>query len=243
MSTKLSDIQRQLASMEPATAWGKYLVVVAASLPFWQQAIEEMAALTKLPADKAEQHRAVAQDSFALLHNWYFEQTPYVKARRNEIDSAISFIRNSALRHEVATVPAAASARNLAGVLRILLYLSVRDYHPQQYPQLMASGLHGLAAAKSVFPVDLSDLVSQFARPNESPIDNIDHLTDIVQRGASHYHFEEAVDRLKDTLEELWANFDKPEPWNLPVAAWEPQKNSLLVTVHNQAVQDFHNRD
>lgn len=239
---KLSDIQRHITALEPATAWTKYLAVVATSQPFWEQAIANMARLTELEHNKAEAYHVAAEGAFKLMDDWYFERIPYVKARRNEIDSAISFIRNGALRQEVASAPAAASARNLAGVLRILLYLATRGYRPEQYPQLMTNGLFGFSAVKSLFPVDLSDLVSQFARTGESPVDSIDHLATIVNRGAEQYHLKDAFARLNQELQGLWADFDTPKTWAIPGAAWQPQKTSLLTDVHYQAVQDFHAR-
>lgn len=228
--------------MERVTAWGKYIPVVATGLPFWEQAITRMAELTELDDTKAEAHHSAAKGAFMLMNDWYFDKRPYVKARRNEIDSAISFIRNAALRQNVANRPAAASARNLAGVLRILLHLATRNYRPEQYSHLMTSGLLNIAAAKSLFPADMSDLVAQFAKADEPPSDNIAHMAGILQRAASHHHLEKALGRLDQTLDELWSHIDHPEAWSLPDSAWKPQPTSLLADIHNQSVQDFHKK-
>lgn len=242
MSTKLSDIQKQIARLNQAEAWDKYSALVAKSQPFWQQAIKRMAQLNDLDNKKTASYLQFAQNSFKLLDDWYYGRTTYIKARRNEIDSAISFIRNSAMLQNISSRPAAASARNLAGVLRILLYLALRDYPADHYPRLMTNGLLDLAAVKTLFPIDVSDVAAQFAGPGEAWVDNIDYATTHLQRCAKAFNLSSQLGQLNAQLDELWKNFDSPEPWEIPESAWQPQKDSLLAEVHYQGVREFHNR-
>lgn len=240
MHTSLSEIKAALESRPVNEAWETYLKVAKQAAPFWEEAVQHMASLTDFSADKTQGYQNLIATSFDLLDDWYFERKPYVKARRNEIDEVISFIRNRALYNQVVFVPAAASARHIAGALRGLVYMAVRGYRPEAYPHLMASGLSDIAAAKVMFPIDISDAIAQFAKANEAPSDDIDEMLTITQRAAKHFNVQAEFNNYRTALDELWQDFDSPKPWQLPVTAWQPQKTSILVKAHNESVREFH---
>ncbi|HEU5187617.1 MAG TPA: hypothetical protein VFT87_03880 [Candidatus Saccharimonadales bacterium] len=238
----LSEIKSALAAKPQDQAWTEYRQVAMQCVPFLDVAVTHFARLTDSPQDKTKKYHDVIASSFDLLDDWYFQRKPYVKARRDEIDAVISFIRNRALYKEVVFLPAAASARHVAGALRGLVYMAVRGYQPEMYPHLMANGLSDIAAAKTLFPIDFSDAVAQFAKADESPSDTIDDMLASIQRAAKHFGAEAEYAAYRAALDDLWRNFDSPKPWQLPDPAWKPQKNSILAQAHQESVREFHAR-
>ncbi len=232
-------MQQALTATDSTTTWAQYTGVLRTFEPFWQQSIEHLGNLIETPKQQVQDHRTAASTAFDLFGDWYLQRAPIVKARRNDIDGAISFIRNSALRTEVSHRTGAAMSRNLAAVLRPALTMATHGYNTQVYPRTMTGGLLTLAAVKSQFPVSISDLVEQFSVPNQSPLDDIDQLWEILRRAAAHYGLEKNLEFLEQTLIALWQQLAQPQQWEAPSEVWAAHSNSLFMKAHTDSVRAF----
>ena len=81
-----------------------------------------------------ESHRAILDPNVSLA----IKADNLQKARRREIDSVISFIRNAALTTKVSKYAFAPVCRNLAGILHGALYISIFGYSDEQLPEVLA---------------------------------------------------------------------------------------------------------
>ena len=110
-------------------------------------------------------HKRVNGPVYGILINSVFaggrnKKIKYVKARRNEFDGEISYIRNTALDGRVSALPASPISRNAASALRMSVYIAAHGYRDDQIPLLIAKGIFDLAEVRSFFPVDSSNLIS-----------------------------------------------------------------------------------
>ena len=124
---KCTQIRDALRNKREEIIWEIYPAWAKTLVPFWIRAIERIAELIDFAPEKAAKHIAVAKNAFERMDDWHYKRIKYVKARRSEIDSAISFIRNHALDTAVAPYLFAPISRNAAGVLRGYLWLSTYD--------------------------------------------------------------------------------------------------------------------
>src|SRR5436190_305741 len=115
MAVTRREIQAALTGRPTEELWASMLAQGHTLQPFWQKATTLFAERTCLPADKRDFHFAVIDDAFRKMDDWRMGRVKYVKARRGEIDSAISFIRNKALERSVASLRVAPAVRNAAG--------------------------------------------------------------------------------------------------------------------------------
>ena len=103
---------------EPDALYLSYLGWVKTLVPFWRQAAARIAELSGTADEKREKHLRSIDNSLQLMQAWRFKKIKYVQARRKEIDSAISFIRNGALTQQACRYAFAPVCRNLASILR-----------------------------------------------------------------------------------------------------------------------------
>lgn len=247
-TVKLSQIEASLKAMDDTRRWETYIGWLRGFEPFIDKAILEMAAHAGSSSPKIATHRETMAACFTLLDDWYHGRKPPVKARRKEIDSAISFLRNTALQAGVRTMPGAACVRNLAGVLRSAVYLSIHDYQQKDYPSVMTNSFFNMAATRSAFPADTSDFV-QFLRPDENivavmlngrPIKaNIDNLQVMAKRGCERLGIPEVYERLQAEIQHMQANLSTPTPWQPPDNLWRIKESSILSDIHYKALHDF----
>jgi hypothetical protein len=148
-----------------------FLRNVRTLLPFWQQTTRIFAERLAVP-EKGEFHLKVIADAFGKMDDWRFRRIPYIKARRKEIDSAISFMRNKAIVKPIYHLRIAPVARNAAGALRMLLTTSCRGYNDEQLPQVIAGALYDIAAVRVLFPFDIGTLTC--FHPGPSVSSNVD---------------------------------------------------------------------
>ena len=132
------EVRDVLRKEEPNELFNLHHAWVSTLIPFWRQAVIRIAELTDTPTDRRDKHLRVIEQSMTLMSAWRFKQITYIKARRREIDSAISFIRNAALTTKVSKYAFAPVCRNLAGILRGALYISTFGYSDEQVPEVLA---------------------------------------------------------------------------------------------------------
>ena len=98
---KLTQMRAAFEKEEPDTLYLSYLEWVKTLIPFWRQAVARIAEPSGTADEKREKHLRSIDNSLQLLQARRFKKIKYVQARRKEIDSAISFIRNGALTQQV----------------------------------------------------------------------------------------------------------------------------------------------
>ncbi|MFR8441785.1 MAG: hypothetical protein ACLVCW_08670, partial [Campylobacter sp.] len=121
---KLTQMRAAFEKEEPNALYLSYLGWVKTLIPFWRQAAARIVELNGTADEKRDKHLRSIDNSLQLMQAWRFKKIKYVQARRKEIDSAISFIRNGALTQQACRYAFAPVCRNLAGILRSFLYVS-----------------------------------------------------------------------------------------------------------------------
>ena len=153
------EVRDALQKEDPNELFKLHHAWVSTLIPFWRQAVIRIAELTHTPIDRRDKHLRVIGQSMTLMSAWRLKQITYIKARRREIDSAISFIRNAALTTKVSKYTFAPVCRNLAGILRGALRISTFSYSDEQGPEVLAHHIYDIATCHTLFPFDTSDFV------------------------------------------------------------------------------------
>ncbi len=195
-------IAASLATWDVPRLWRAFLGNVRVLEPFWTAVTRVFADSTGLPDPKGHKREAVIASAFGSIDDWRNSRTRVVKARRNEIDSAISFLRNTALNARVRELRVSPAARNAAGPLRLLLATGCRSYADHQIPELLAGALIDIAAVRTLFPFDLSDLVS--FHPGHGLPPPADPMVIMLRAAGCHLGVTPAVDALLDAVSTAW---------------------------------------
>ena len=211
---------------------------VSTLIPFWRQAVIRIAELTDTPTDRRDKHLRVIEQSMTLMSAWRFKQITYIKARRREIDSAISFIRNAALTTKVSKYAFAPVCRNLAGILRGALYISTFGYSDEQVPEVLAHHIYDLATCHTLFPFDTSDFVC-FLSGEGTPGENWHIMMDRAGEVLDIRPLIEAVDQQASLI---WDSYSAPFAWGYDEAVWTREIPPLSKDLHYIAQRAFYQR-
>jgi hypothetical protein len=217
--------------------WILFLRNVRTLLPFWEQTTRVFAERLGVP-EKREFHLKVIADAFGKMDDWRFRRIPYVKARRNEIDSAISFMRNKAIVKPVYGLRIAPVARNAAGALRMLLTTSCHNYHDEQLPQVIAGALYDIAAVRVLFPFSFDTLVR--FHPGHLVPSDVDPFAVMLERAGKEIGIAPLVQALFDEAASVWNSVDDPKPLDFPSAIWNEETDASNALLHYAAVAAFH---
>ncbi len=185
-----------------------------------------------------DKHLRVIEQSMTLMSAWRFKQITYIKARRREIDSAISFIRNAALTTKVSKYAFAPVCRNLAGILRGALYISTFGYSDEQVPGVLAHHIYDLATCHTLFPFDTSDFVS-FLSGEGTPGENWHIMMDRAGEVLDIRPLIEAVDQQASLI---WDSYSAPFEWGYDEAVWTREIPPLSKDLHYIAQRAFYQR-
>lgn len=228
---KCTEIMDFLASRDCNEVYFHFSNWVKALLPFWQKAIDQIAENTHFYQEKAVKHGEVAKSSFALMNGWRSGQITKIKARRGEIDSAISYIRNGAALSAVSDIAFAPVCRNAASALRACLGLGWGSYSDAQLPGVVAQQIYSIAAVKTLLPVEDADLIGYLPRAvtvhggnNPNDLDNY-HL--MFQIAAERLGLSTHVKAMNDEAALIWTSFESPIPWVIPEAVWTEKTDAL----------------
>jgi hypothetical protein len=225
---------------QPADAlWSLQLRHARTLAPFWEGCIRAFAERCSLPDDKRDKHLAAAGCAFDLMDGWR-KGSKLVKARRKEIDSAISFIRNKAIERPVMHLRIAPMARNAAGVLRMLLHVAVRSYKDDDIAELIATSVFELAAVRVMFPFDTGTLVC--FHPGHSVPAQSDPIIMMLERAGEETGKTAEVRALLAEAARTGAKVENPEPILLPVNIWSLEYDAGDALLHYMAIQQFHKR-
>ncbi len=232
------EVRDALQKEDPNELFNLHHAWVSTLIPFWRQAVIRIAELTDTPTDRRDKHLRVIEQSMTLMSAWRFKQITYIKARRREIDSAISFIRNAALTTKVSKYAFAPVCRNLAGILRGALYISTFGYSDEQVPEVLAHHIYDLATCHTLFPFDTSDFVC-FLSGEGSPGENWHIMMDRAGEVLDIRPLIEAVDQQASLI---WDSYSAPFAWGYDEAVWTREIPPLSKDLHYIAQRAFYQR-
>lgn len=232
------EVRDALQKEEPNELFNLHHAWVSTLIPFWRQAVIRIAELTDTPTDRRDKHLRVIEQSMTLMSAWRFKQITYIKARRREIDSAISFIRNAALTTKVSKYAFAPVCRNLAGILRGALYISTFGYSDEQVPGVLAHHIYDLATCHTLFPFDTSDFVC-FLSGEGTPGENWHIMMDRAGEVLDIRPLIEAVDQQASLI---WDSYSAPFAWGYDEAVWTREIPPLSKDLHYIAQRAFYQR-
>lgn len=232
------EVRDALQKEDPNELFNLHHAWVSTLIPFWRQAVIRIAELTDTPTDRRDKHLRVIEQSMTLMSAWRFKQITYIKARRREIDSAISFIRNAALTTKVSKYAFAPVCRNLAGILRGALYISTFGYSDEQVPEVLAHHIYDLATCHTLFPFDTSDFVC-FLSGEGTPGENWHIMMDRAGEVLDIRPLIEAVDQQASLI---WDSYSAPFAWGYDEAVWTREIPPLSKDLHYIAQRAFYQR-
>ena len=187
-----------------------------------------------------ESYRAIHDPTTRLA----IEADLLVKARRREIDSAISFIRNAALTTQVSKYAFAPVCRNLAGILRGALYISTFGYSDEQLPDVLAHDVYDLATCHTLFPFDTSDFVCFLSDERSTQTDGSTgvnwHL--MMDRAGEVLGIRPLIKAVDQQARLIWESYSAPFAWVYDEAIWTRETPSLFKELYYIAQRAFHQR-
>lgn len=240
MQMKRQQITTAVATRSPAELWAILLAQARTLEPFWIGAVTVFASRTSLPDAKRDSYLQVIRSAFDKMDDWRNGTAKYVKARRNEIDSAISFLRNKAIETPNRSFRFAPAARNAASALRSCLYISARGYDDKDLPALAAANLYDLAAVRTLFPFDFGNLM--IFHPGKTTGTEEDPLDVTLPRASHKLGIGPSVDALIVEVERLWENLKSPPPLKFTADYWTAEGNDANVQLRSASIAAFHNK-
>jgi hypothetical protein len=176
---------------------------------------------------------------------WHFQKIKYVKARRNEIESSISYIRNSALDKRVASLRIAGVARNFASYLRATMRVCDQKYKPpfEHLSRSFVWNTYDLAVVSELFPIDTTNLFYIYLEdfvPSASEKDSIDRPQIMFNRVSIKYGFEEEASKINKALDNLWRQRDSLEIYVPDAFAWNEEWGDVNSNLHYSFQNKFH---
>jgi hypothetical protein len=227
-----------LATRPADELWKAFLTHVRTLQPFWEGATHLFAERCSLPEKRRDTYLGVIAGAFQKMDDWRLGRVKPVKARRNEIDGAISFLRNKAIERPVCDLRIAPAARNSAGALRALLSTSCHDYDDQQLPEVVASALYDIAAVRTLFPFDFGNLT--LFHPGHSVAADIDPFVVMLERAGKEIGIEGAVESLTREVTRMWDQFHIPAPLVFTDGYWSVRGGDADSRLHYAAIALFH---
>ena len=238
---EMSDV---LQKEDPNELFKLHLAWVSTLIPFWREAVIRIAELTDTPTDRRDKHLRAIEQSMTLMSAWRFKQIPFIKARQREIDSAISFIRNAALTTKVSKYAFAPVCRNLAGILRSTLRISVFSYYDEQIPEILAHDIFDLATCHTLFPFDTDDFVFFLSSEEPTQTDRspgeICHLK--MNRAGEVLGIRPLIEAVDQQINLIWDNYSAPFAWGYDETVWTQEIPPLSKYLYYITLRAFHQR-
>ena len=241
------EIRRGLLMRPTDEVWQATLGWTRLLGPFWLEAIERFAVVAEVPDKRRTRLVAAAETAFDRMDDWWYGRGTFVKARRNEIDSAISFLRTTALRGDLAQLIQAPVARHAAGALRGCLNLAaVGGFRRDEVPVVVAGLLYDWACCRTLFPGDPAVLLQQvpsavLGGPDDSTV-FFDEHHQLFGAPADRFGLREEADAVLAEAALIWANFDDPRPWQLPDDMWTRPYDGRYQAMYHAELRTFHAR-
>ncbi|MGF7109431.1 hypothetical protein [Treponema pedis] len=240
---KLTEIRNILEKEKPDDLFLQYFEWVKTLMPFWKQAVMRIAELNGTPEEKRDKHLRAIDNSLELMPAWRFKRIKYVKARREEIDSAISFIRNGAITNKVSKYAFAPVCRTVASVLRSCLYVSTFGYSDEQQPTVLAQDVYDIAMCHTLFPFDTSDFVYYLPRNKsihtEDPAD-LDNWHIMMSNAGKALKITDLIEEVNKQACIIWENYKTPLKWKYDESIWSSEFENVSKKLHYAAEKAFH---
>jgi hypothetical protein len=231
-------IATTLAARSATDLWDALLAHARTLQPFWAGAVGVFAARTSLPDDKRDGYLAVIGGAFDKMDQWRRGTANYVRARRNDIDGAVSFLRNKAIEAPNRRLRFAPAARNAAGALRVCLTVSARGYDDTQLPELVAGVVYDLAAVRTLFPFDFGNLMG-FHPGHDGPREE-DPFAVTLQRAGRELGVVAAVNALVAEADRIRGTFGTPSPLGFSEGYWAAEGDDADARLRSAAMTAFH---
>ena len=220
---KLTQMRAAFEKEEPNALYLSYLGWVQTLIPFWKQAAARIAELSGTADEKRDKHLRSIDSSLQLMQAWRFKKIKYVQARRKEIDSAISFIRNGALTQQACRYAFAPVCRNLASILRSFLYVSTFGYSDEQLPTVFAQKIYGIALCHTLFPFDTGDFVYYLPREKSIHTDDpadLDNWHLMMSEVGKALNIAELTKEVNNQARKIYENRKTPFEWKYDEGVW-----------------------
>lgn len=241
---KCTEIRDQLASKDPDEVYFQYSKWTKTLSFFWEKAILEIAERSGFNQQNVAKHLEVSKTAFEWMDSWRSGQTKIVKTRRKEIDSAISYIRNGALIKNISDQVFSPVCRNAASALRGCLQLASESYSNTQLPTVVAQEIYSIAAVRTLFPIDTSNLISYLPRMvtihggnNPDDLDNY-HLMFAI--AAENMDIGPQVAAMNREAAGIWKNFGQAADWEIPHFIWTETTDSLSAKLYYSNMASFY---
>lgn len=222
--------------------WEGYFLQIKEFQEIWEYAISDFAYRISIDNQKRQKHLETVRNAFSLMDDWYYDRKKIVKARRNEIDSSISFIRNNALNRQISDLFMAPVMRNLASLLRGLLNISTTSYSVDQIPVAIAQGIFDIAAVRVLFPIDLDNLISYL--PSNLTIHgeggHIDNYHIMLEEGSKALGLDKQLNALYEEVITIWNSFNNPRAFNVPEFIWNLKGGEMSTKIYFDSLKKFH---
>ena len=239
---KLTQMRAAFEKEEPDALYLSYLGWVKTLIPFWKQAAARIAELSGTTDEKRDKHLRAIDNSLQLMQAWRFKNIKYVQARRKEIDSAISFIRNGALTQQACRYAFAPVCRNLASILRSFLYVSTFGYSDEQLPTVFAQKIYGIALCHTLFPFDTGDFVYYLPREKSIHTDDpadLDNWHLMMEIAGGDLGISALIERLNERAYEIWTNYKTPFEWKYDEGIWNLEFENVSKRLHYAGMRAF----
>lgn len=237
---KRQQITTALGGRSPVDLWAALLAHARTLQPFWSGAVAVFAERTSLPNEKRDGYLGVISNAFDKMDEWRRGTAKYVKARRKEIDSAISYLRNKAIEIPNRRLRFAPAARNAASALRACLTVSARGYDDEQLPELLAGILYDVAAVRTLFPFDFGNLM--IFHPGHDNSFEGDALDVTLQHAGRELGIVVAINALVAEVNRIMDNLDTPSPLVFTDEYWTAEGDDADVQLRSAAIAAFHGR-
>ena len=239
---KLTQMRAAFEKEEPDALYLSYLGWVKTLIPFWKQAAARIAELSGTADEKRDKHLRSIDNSLQLMQAWRFKKIKYVQARRKEIDSAISFIRDGALTQQACRYAFAPVCRNLSGILRSFLYVSTFGYSDEQLPTVFAQKIYGIALCHTLFPFDTGDFVYYLPREKsihtENPAD-LDNWHLMMSEAGKALNIAELTKEVNNQARKIYENYRVPFEWKYDEVVWNLEFENVSKRLHYAGVRAF----
>ena len=239
---KLTQMRAAFEKEEPDALYLSYLGWVQTLIPFWKQAAARIAELNGTADEKRDNHLRAIDNSLQLLQAWRFKKIKYVQARRKEIDSAISFIRNGALTQRACRYTFAPVCRNLASILRSFLYVSTFGYSDEQLPTVFAQKIYGIALCHTLFPFDTGDFVYYLPREKSIHTDDpadLDNWHLMMSEAGKALNIAELTKEVDNQACKIYENYRVPFEWKYDEGIWDLEFENVSKRLHYAGLRAF----
>ncbi len=239
---KCTQIRNELETRNLDEVWNEHLKWVATLIPFWEKAIITIAQNINFDETKRDKHLKAAQSYMSFINDWRYERIKLVKARYNEIESAISFIRNQALNNKNSQFLFAPMCRNVAGVLRHTLH-NYKQKSDDDLPTLVSQHIFLFAEIYLCFPFDESDFI--WYLPGSIHTDNRDDLDNynmMLENAGKKLGITEFINEINKKAEWIWENFKTPYEWKVPDEIWHTQIDNISKKLYYQNIKKFYGK-